>query len=118
MSGSRVWHPRRDLVSLHDWATQVQLAFLEMPGTTGRAVGSADVCRKMLELLDFFPGRLLPSPTLELDLLLCTYLDALVALYEECPDDRDRAIALHNSANRHGQRLEKAVNRALRAHGR
>jgi hypothetical protein len=101
-------------VSFDDWATHVQLAFLEMPAATSRATDPADVCLTVLEFLDAIRGRLLLSPTLELDLLLSTYLDALVALYEECPDERERARTLHDAANRHGQRFERAVNRVLR----
>jgi hypothetical protein len=57
--------------------------------------------------------RLLPTPTPELDRAFTAYIDALLLLYGECPEEQARAIALHDRANDLGRPFEALVNRML-----
>jgi hypothetical protein len=101
------------------WARELDATFRRLPLAEGRpergpttAQSTCDRCRAVFESAQ---ARLLPTPTPELDRAFTEYLDALLALYRECPKERGRALELHPQANRLGARFQGLVNRTLDA---
>ena len=95
------------------WALAVQGQFARLYHATSAAGSAPEVCAAALDVLEQMPAVLLPTPSLDLDALLSSYLEELTAFYREAPSESGSARALHRRADEAGWRLEAAVNRRL-----
>jgi hypothetical protein len=100
--------------ALRPWSRTVQVWFARLPATTEKATSAQEACAAMVAVLEQMQAVLLPTPSIDLDVLLTAYLGELLALYRECPSEPSRAIRLHDRANEAGRRFENTVNRSLR----
>ena len=99
---------------LQSWAQQLQHDFDQLPAV-GTAVPLTRVegCAAIVTILEEARTTLIPSPTPELEDAFRAYIDALLAFYQECPDNLARARLLHERANDKGRYFEDLVNRSL-----
>jgi len=98
---------------LGQWALRLQRGFNDLPSKTGQCRTPQEVCNAAVVVLEALRVAAVPAPDLELEMLALDYLDRLLLLYRECPQDRGRANLLHARADRAGRRLETAINRQL-----
>jgi hypothetical protein len=103
-----------DRPQLQPWAHQLEGYFAQLPGV-GTAVPATRVqgCAARVTIFEEARAELIPGPTSEIEDAFRAYIDALLALYEECPDNLDRARLLHDRANDKGRSFEDLVNRSL-----
>ena len=99
------------------WAEELQATFARLPHASGtpdpNLTSPESTCDRSRAVFESARGHLFPTPTAELDDAFTEYIDALLVLYGECPKDPQRALMLHDRANRLGSRFESLVNRAL-----
>ena len=104
----------KDRPQLQPWAQQLQQFFDQLPGVgTVAPPTSVEGCAVRVRIFEAARTALIPAPTPDIEDAFRAYIEALLALYQECPDNLDRATLLHDRANDKGRVFEALVNRSL-----